>query len=244
MSEPGAEEQQPRDDLAELRRRRELTEDAARPDAVERRHAAGGRTARENVEDLIDPGSWVEYGRFAIAPQRGRRELDDLIARTPADGLLAGTARVDGVALRRPLLRLHGPRRHPGSDGPREEGPAVRADRADAPSRRLLCRGRRRAARATPTCPPCRRSTRGHSPSGRGWRGRCRGSAIVKGRCFAGNAVIAGCSDLIIATEDASIGMGGPAMIAGRRPRGCRSRRGRAGVGAGAQRRARPGRCR
>ena len=39
--------------------------------------------------------------------------------------------------------------------------------------------------------------------------------AIVKGRCFAGNAVIAGCSDLIVATEDASIGMGGPAMIAG-----------------------------
>ncbi len=39
--------------------------------------------------------------------------------------------------------------------------------------------------------------------------------SIVKGRCFAGNAVIAGCSDLIVATEDASIGMGGPAMIAG-----------------------------
>ncbi|HYF28487.1 MAG TPA: carboxyl transferase domain-containing protein, partial [Baekduia sp.] len=39
--------------------------------------------------------------------------------------------------------------------------------------------------------------------------------AVVKGRCFAGNAVIAGCADLIVATEDVSIGMGGPAMIAG-----------------------------
>jgi acetyl-CoA carboxylase carboxyltransferase component len=39
--------------------------------------------------------------------------------------------------------------------------------------------------------------------------------AVVKGRCFAGNAVLAGCADLIVATRDASIGMGGPAMIAG-----------------------------
>ena len=77
-----------RRDLEELLRRRALTEDAARPEAVDRRHAAGGRTARENIEDLVDPGSFVEYGRFAIAAQRARRELDDLIARTPADGLL------------------------------------------------------------------------------------------------------------------------------------------------------------
>ena len=76
-----------RDDHAELLRRRALTEDAARPDAVERRHAAGGRTARENIEDLVDAGSFVEYGRFAIAAQRFRRDVDDLIARTPADGL-------------------------------------------------------------------------------------------------------------------------------------------------------------
>ena len=39
--------------------------------------------------------------------------------------------------------------------------------------------------------------------------------AVVAGRCFAGNAVIAGCSDLIVATENISLGMGGPAMIAG-----------------------------
>src|SRR4029453_489957 len=39
--------------------------------------------------------------------------------------------------------------------------------------------------------------------------------AVVAGRCFAGNAVIAGCSDLIVATENVSLGMGGPAMIAG-----------------------------
>ena len=83
-------------DLEEVLARRALTRDEARPEAVERRHLAGGRTARENVEDLVDPGSFVEYGRFAIAAQRGRRELYDLIARTPADVLAAGTARVNG----------------------------------------------------------------------------------------------------------------------------------------------------
>src|ERR671935_3176125 len=85
-----------RDDLAELRRRRELTEDTARSEAVARRHQRGGRTARENVADLIDEGSWVEYGRYATAQQRRRRSREDLIANTPADGLVAGTATVDG----------------------------------------------------------------------------------------------------------------------------------------------------
>ena len=83
------------DDYAELLRRRALTEDAARPDTVERRRAANGRTARENIADLVDAESFVEYGRFAIAAQRFRRDLDDLIARTPADGLVAGTARIN-----------------------------------------------------------------------------------------------------------------------------------------------------
>ena len=85
-----------RPDLEEVLARRALTRDGARAVAVQRRHAAGGRTARENLDDLVDPGSFVEYGRFAIAAQRGRREVEDLIAKTPADGLLAGTARVNG----------------------------------------------------------------------------------------------------------------------------------------------------
>jgi acetyl-CoA carboxylase carboxyltransferase component len=84
------------DDHAELMRRRALTEDAARPDAVERRYAGNGRTARENIADLVDAGSFVEYGRFAIAAQRFRRDVNELIERTPADGLVAGTARING----------------------------------------------------------------------------------------------------------------------------------------------------
>ena len=38
---------------------------------------------------------------------------------------------------------------------------------------------------------------------------------IASGFCFAGNAALLGCCDVVIATEDASIGMGGPAMIEG-----------------------------
>ena len=95
---PGSDEETtaPRKDLEEVLRRRALTADDARPQAVQRRRASGGRTARENIEDLVDRGSFVEYGRFAIAAQRGRRELEDLIARTPADGLIGGTARING----------------------------------------------------------------------------------------------------------------------------------------------------
>jgi acetyl-CoA carboxylase carboxyltransferase component len=203
-----------RDDYAELLRRRALTEDAARPDAVGRRHAANGRTARENIDDLVDPGSFVEYGRFAIAAQRFRRDIDDLIARTPADGLVAGTARVDGSACAvlsydyTVLAGTQGALGHRKKDRLFEliermrlptvffaEGGGGRPGDTDYPVVSAL------DARAFKLWA--------------GLSGLVPRIAIVKGRCFAGNAVIAGCSDLIVATEDASIGMGGPAMIAG-----------------------------
>ncbi|MCB1262208.1 MAG: biotin carboxylase, partial [Acidimicrobiales bacterium] len=83
------------EDLDELARRRALTEDAARPDQVAARHAAGRRTARENIADLIDPGSFVEYGRLATAAQERRLDEEALLARTPADGLIGGLARIN-----------------------------------------------------------------------------------------------------------------------------------------------------
>src|SRR3954451_23411498 len=200
--------------LAPLLPRRALTEDAARPDAVARRHASGGRTARENVEDLIDPGSWVEYGRFAIAAQRKRRELADLIARTPADGLIAGTARIDAQPVAvlsydyTVLAGTQGMIGHAKKDRLFElierlrlpvvffaEGGGGRPGDTDLPGVSWLhTRAFAMWARLAGTVPRI---------------------AIVHGRCFAGNAVIAGCSDLIVATRGASLGMGGPAMIAG-----------------------------
>jgi acetyl-CoA carboxylase carboxyltransferase component len=210
-----------RENHAELLRRRALTEDAARPDAVEKRHASNGRTARENIDDLVDPGTLSEYGRFVIAAQRFRREVDDLIARTPADGLVAGTARINGdlfgeersacAVLSYDYTVLAGTQ---GYFGHRKkdrlfeliermrlptvffaEGGGGRPGDTDYPTVSALdTRAFKLWAQLSGVVPRI---------------------AVVKGRCFAGNAVIAGCSDLIVATEDASLGMGGPAMIAG-----------------------------
>src|SRR3954447_6790924 len=209
-----------RDDLTELGRRRALTEDDARPEAVESRHSKGGRTARENVADLVDPGTFVEYGRYAIAAQRGRRELQDLIERTPGDGLVAGTAQVNGELFGEDaacavlsydytvLAGTQGALGHRKKDRLFEliermrlptvffaEGGGGRPGDTDYPVVSALdVRAFALWARLSGLVPRI---------------------AVVSGRCFAGNAVIAGCSDLIVATENTSIGMGGPAMIAG-----------------------------
>ncbi|KUI44392.1 biotin carboxylase [Mycobacterium sp. IS-1590] len=210
-----------RDDHAELARRRGLTEDAARPDAVARRHAAKARTARENIADLVDEGSFVEYGRFAIAAQRHGRDLEDLIARTPADGLVAGTARINGdvfgaersacAVLSYDYTVLAGTQ---GALGHRKKDRLFELiERMRLPTVFFAEGG---GGRPGDTDYPAVSSL--DARAFKLWAalsGVVPRIAVVHGRCFAGNAVIAGCSDLIVATEDTSIGMGGPAMIAG-----------------------------
>src|SRR3954464_7528698 len=209
-----------REDLDELRRRRALTEDAARPETVEGRHAAGGRTARENIADLVDPGTFVEYGRYAVAAQRGRRELQELIERTPADGLVAGTARVNGELF-----------------GERSACAVLSYDYTVLAGTQGVL-GHRKKDRLFELIERMRLPTVFYAEGGGGrpgdtdypvvsaldtrafalWAqlsGLVPRIAVVAGRCFAGNAVIAGCSDLIVATENVSLGMGGPAMIEG-----------------------------
>jgi acetyl-CoA carboxylase carboxyltransferase component len=203
-----------RDELAELLRRRALTEDAGRPDAVGRRHAAGGRTARENIADLIDDGSFVEYGRFAIAAQKQRRSADDLIERTPGDGLLAGTARIDGAAcavLSYDYTVLAGTQ---GAIGHRKKDRLFEIiERLKLPTVFFAEGG---GGRPGDTDIPTVSSLEIRAFAlWAGLSGLVPRIAVVKGRCFAGNAVIAGAADLIVATQDSSIGMGGPAMIAG-----------------------------
>ncbi|MUL83065.1 MULTISPECIES: acyl-CoA carboxylase subunit beta [unclassified Mycolicibacterium] len=203
-----------RDDLAELLRRRALTQDAGRPDAVARRHASGGRTARENITDLVDDGSFVEYGRFAIAAQRQRRSLDDLIERTPADGLLAGTARIGGAAcavLSYDYTVLAGTQ---GALGHRKKDRLFEIiERLKLPTLFFAEGG---GGRPGDTDYPTVSSLEIRAFAlWAGLSGVVPRIAVVKGRCFAGNAVIAGAADLIVATQDSSIGMGGPAMIAG-----------------------------
>lgn len=203
-----------RDDHQRLLERRALTEDAARPDAVARRHERGGRTARENVADLVDPGSFVEYGRFAIAAQRHRHPVAELIARTPADGLVAGTARINGgpcAVLSYDYTVLAGTQ---GTLGHRKKDRLFELiERMRLPTVFFAEGGGGRPGdvdHVAVSSLEVRAFALWAKLSGLVPR-----VAIVNGRCFAGNAVIAGCADLIVATKGASLGMGGPAMIAG-----------------------------
>jgi acetyl-CoA carboxylase carboxyltransferase component len=220
MSEPDDQRATLGEDLEELLERRALTGDGARPDAVERRHAAGARTARENIADLVDPGSFVEYGRFAIAAQRARRDVQELIERTPADGLIGGTARINGelfgeqsacAVLAYDYTVLAGTQ---GAIGHRKKDRLFELiERMRLPTVFFAEGG---GGRPGDTDYPVVSAldTRAFALWAR-LSGIVPRIAIVAGRCFAGNAVIAGCSDLIVASENVSLGMGGPAMIEG-----------------------------
>lgn len=210
-----------RDDLAEVRHRHWAGEDGARPDSVERRRRIGLRTARKNLADLCDPGSFVEYGPLALAAQRARRSLPDLIERTPADGLVAGTATINADFVTRDragavvmsydytvlagtqgftnhkkkdrLFELAARRQLPvvvfaeGGGGRPGDTDGSWVSMLDVPAFHLF--------------------------------GKLSGLVplvgVAAGRCFAGNAALLGCCDVIIAVEGASIGMSGPAMIEG-----------------------------
>ncbi|OBI40585.1 carbamoyl-phosphate-synthetase [Mycobacterium kyorinense] len=203
-----------RSDLDEVRRRHLLTLDEGRPAAVAKRHGQNRRTARENITDLVDPGSFVEYGALAVAAQRSRRSEDDLIANTPADGLVAGLATIGGgeavvVSYDYTVLAgTQGMRNHAKTDrvfdlAARKRIPVVVF--AEGGGGRP---GDTDLANVAGLDVPTFRALGALS-------GQVPLVSIVSGRCFAGNAALAGTCDVIIATPDANIGMGGPAMIEG-----------------------------
>jgi len=203
-----------RADLAEVLERHRIGRDEGRPEVAERRHASGRRTARENIADLVDDGSFVEYGALAIAAQRRRRSLDDLIARTPADGLVMGTATVAGCPVAvmaydySVLAGTQGVLNHRKTDRLLEL-----ADRERLPVVMFAEGGGGRPGDTDTTAvaqldlPTFRLAAQ--------LSGKVPLIAVVTGYCFAGNAALASACDVIIATADASLGMGGPAMIEG-----------------------------
>ncbi len=203
-----------RTDLDEVRRRHLLTVDEGRPASIAKRHSQNRRTARENIDDLIDPGSFVEYGALAVAAQRSRRSEDDLIANTPADGLVAGVATIGGARAAvlsydyTVLAGTQGMRNHAKTDrvfdlAARQQLPVVLF--AEGGGGRP---GDTDVANIAGLDVPTFRALGALS-------GKVPLVSIVSGRCFAGNAALAGTCDVIIATPDANIGMGGPAMIEG-----------------------------
>ncbi|WP_339948228.1 carboxyl transferase domain-containing protein [uncultured Albimonas sp.] len=210
-----------RDDLRAILEARHRLSDAARPEAVARRRAAGRRTARENIADLCDAGSFHEYGGFALAAQRGRRSPEELAAMSPADGMAMGVGTVNAAAFgedrarcavlaydytvfagtqgvnahikKNRLFRLVGKHRLPLVMFV-EGGGGRPGDTDDHGFLKLYNPTFHAAAKLKSRVPII---------------------AIAAGPCFAGNAALAACADVVIATRDASIGMGGPAMISG-----------------------------
>jgi acetyl-CoA carboxylase carboxyltransferase component len=210
-----------RPELAELVARQARTLDASRPEAVARRIAGGRRTARMNIEDLCDPGSFIEYGSLVVAAQRSRRSLDELIERTPADGLVAGIGRVNGdrfpdetsrcAVISYDYMVLAGTQ---GQHNHRKKDRIFElVDRLRLPVV-LFAEGGGGRPGDTDTAVVTGLDTAAFALFG-GLSGLVPTVGIVSGRCFAGNAALLGCCDVIIATPDASIGMGGPAMIEG-----------------------------
>ena len=210
-----------RPDLEESRVRHALGLDAARAQAVARRRKTGHRTARENIDDLCDPGSFVEYGALAIAAQRQRRPVDDLIRRTPADGLVAGIGRVNGDAFpdreSRCVVMSYDYMVLAGTQGFRNHEKKDRmfqlAEKWRLPLV-LFAEGGGGRPGDTDGAPPAGLHVEAFRLFGR-LSGVAPLVGVASGRCFAGNAALFGCCDVTIATADATIGMGGPAMIEG-----------------------------
>ena len=210
-----------RPDLSEVVDRHEKGLDIARPRAVERRRERGHRTARENVEDLIDEGSLIEYGPLVLAAQRKRRELEDLIENTPADGLVGGIATVNGdkfeghdaqcVVMSYDYSVLAGTQGH--QNHRKKDRLFELAEELRLPVVFFTEGGGGRPG-DTDTG-----GVTGLDCFAFLWWGQLSGTVpmvgINSGYCFAGNAAILGCCDVVIATRDSNIGMGGPAMIEG-----------------------------
>jgi acetyl-CoA carboxylase carboxyltransferase component len=210
-----------RHDLAEVLARRAALLDDARPDAVAARADRGRRTARANIDALVDPGSFSEYGGLAIAAQRRRRDVEELIAQTPADGLVGGTATIAADRLGPDAARCvvlaydatvmagtQGQANHRKTDrlfelAAREQLPVV-----------LFAEGGGGRPGDTDALGASWLTAAAFHLLAR-LSGRVPIIAVVDGYCFAGNAALAGCADVLIATEGSNLGMAGPAMIEG-----------------------------
>jgi acetyl/propionyl-CoA carboxylase alpha subunit len=210
-----------RPDHADSIARHANTLDANRPASVKRRRDTNQRTARENVEQLCDPGSFIEYGALAIAAQRRRLTLDDLIQNTPADGLISGIGTVNadrfGSQSARCMVLAYDYTVLAGTQGHMNHKKLDRmltlAEQWRVP---VVLYAEGGGGRPGDTD---RLGLTGLDGPSFAQFAKLSGLVpvvgVVSGYCFAGNAALLGCCDVIIATRNASIGMGGPAMIEG-----------------------------
>jgi acetyl/propionyl-CoA carboxylase alpha subunit/acetyl-CoA carboxylase carboxyltransferase component len=210
-----------RPDLAEMIARQAFTLDENRPEAVARRRKTNQRTARENIAALVDEDSFIEYGSLALAAQRARRTHDDLIRNTPADGLVAGLGTVNGNRFEpdraRCMVIAYDYTVLAGTQGQRNHKKQDRMFRlAEELHTPVVLFAEGGGGRPGDTE---RLGVTGLDVPTFGQFAKLSGLVplvgVVSGRCFAGNAALLGCCDVIIATRDTTLGMGGPAMIEG-----------------------------
>jgi len=210
-----------RPELAELRARLHATTDAARPAAVARRRKTGQRTARENIADLVDEGSFVEYGALALAAQHQRHAIDELVRLSPADGIVCGIGTVNRALFdderARTLVLAYDYTVFAGTQGLMGH---KKLDRmlGLAASWRVPIVLFAEGGGGRPNDVDMQTVSGLDTPSFLSFAalsGLVPRVGIASGRCFAGNAALLGCCDVIVATEDSTLGMGGPAMIEG-----------------------------
>ncbi len=202
--------------------RLEKSKDTSRVSAMNKRHDLGYRTARENLNHLVDQDSFLEFGEFAVAAQRTRRDYEELQEETPADGIITGFCKINadqvgesqahGIAIVYDYSVLAGTQgffHHQKLDRITEQ-----AERFALPIVIYTEGGGGRPGDVDVTTQIAGLNI----PSFSTWArlsGRCLKIAIANGYCFAGNAALFGCSDFRIATKNSWIGMAGPAMIEG-----------------------------
>jgi acetyl/propionyl-CoA carboxylase alpha subunit/acetyl-CoA carboxylase carboxyltransferase component len=206
-----------RPDLKAVLDRRAYIYDENRPKAVASRAAKGQRTARANVMDLVDPGTWIEYGPLVVANQHSRRSLQDLVENTPTDGMIIGIGNVNGRLFEEPASRVavicYDYTVLAGTQGGRNHRKTDRMlDVAEAGRMPIVLFAEGGGGRPGDDGGGGGSDTFARFPK---LSGLVPMVGITSGRCFAGNASVLGVCDVIIATENSNIGMGGPAMIEG-----------------------------
>jgi acetyl-CoA carboxylase carboxyltransferase component len=225
-SPPGSKETDPnpmRPDLTEVIARHSFGLDKNRPNAVAKRQQKNLRTARANVDDLCDAGSFIEYGALAIAAQRGRRSEDDLISKTPTDGLIAGIGSVNGSLFgddkSRCMVMAYDYTVLAGTQGYFNHKKMDRMLKLTHEQRLPLVFFAEGGGGRPGDVDAIGVMVAGLDLSTFGSFARLSGRVpmvgVVSGACFAGNAALLGCCDVIIATKNSNIGMGGPVMIEG-----------------------------
>jgi len=209
-----------RGDLAEALARRAALYDDNRPNAVARRRKTNQRTVRENIADLCDPDSFIEYGGLALASQRHRRSIDELRRMSPADGMVTGIGAVNGALFDDEQARCavmgYDYTVFAGTQGvtnhKKKDRLLTLADKWALPVVVFAEGGGGRPGDEWPT--PAGLDTTTFHRFG-DLNGKVPTIGVVSGRCFAGNAALLGTCDVIIADKTSNIGMGGPAMIEG-----------------------------